>query len=177
MPRTVDANAREEVVIAAGSAIVGQVGIDQTTPGTTNGVQVVAALPTGANAIGKLAANSGVDVGDVDVTSLVAGAPSNATTTAYAASLVVKATAGTLFGLSGYNSGPAQWIQVHEAASLPADAAVPKVIVRVDAASNFAVDFGLKGRACATGIVVCNSSTGTTKTIAAADCWFDCQFS
>lgn len=29
------------------------------------------ALPTGANAIGKLAANSGVDIGDVDVTSAV----------------------------------------------------------------------------------------------------------
>ena len=30
------------------------------------------ALPTGSNAIGKLAANSGVDIGDVDVTSLPA---------------------------------------------------------------------------------------------------------
>ena len=33
-------------------------------------VDVVAALPAGTNAIGKLAANSGVDIGDVDVTSL-----------------------------------------------------------------------------------------------------------
>jgi hypothetical protein len=33
---------------------------------------VDAALPTGSNAIGKLAANSGVDIGDVDVTSLPA---------------------------------------------------------------------------------------------------------
>ena len=31
------------------------------------------ALPTGSNAIGKLAANSGVDIGDVDVTSISAG--------------------------------------------------------------------------------------------------------
>ena len=31
---------------------------------------IVAELPTGANAIGKLAANDGVDIGDVDVTSL-----------------------------------------------------------------------------------------------------------
>lgn len=31
------------------------------------------ALPAGANAIGKLAANSGVDIGDVDVTSIAAG--------------------------------------------------------------------------------------------------------
>ena len=34
-------------------------------------VDVVAALPAGTNAIGKLAANSGVDIGDVDVTSTV----------------------------------------------------------------------------------------------------------
>ena len=36
-------------------------------------VDVVAALPAGTNAIGKLAANDGVDIGDVDVTSLVPG--------------------------------------------------------------------------------------------------------
>ena len=58
--------------IPAGTAIIGKVGIDQTTPGTTNGVQVNAALPAGTNAIGKLAANSGVDIGDVDVTSMPA---------------------------------------------------------------------------------------------------------
>jgi hypothetical protein len=39
-------------VLGAGSAIVGKVGIDQTTPGTTNGVQVNAALPAGSNVIG-----------------------------------------------------------------------------------------------------------------------------
>lgn len=76
--------------LAAGSAIIGKVGIDQTTPGTTNGVVVNSgtlttvttvsavtaisnALPAGTNAIGKLAANSGVDIGDVDVTSIAAG--------------------------------------------------------------------------------------------------------
>lgn len=57
-------------VLVAGSAVIGKVGIDQTTPGTTNGVQVNAALPAGTNAIGKLAANSGVDIGDVDVTTV-----------------------------------------------------------------------------------------------------------
>jgi hypothetical protein len=59
--------------LVAGSAVVGKVGIDQTTPGTTNLVAVSSissALPAGTNAIGKLAANSGVDIGDVDVTSV-----------------------------------------------------------------------------------------------------------
>lgn len=41
--------------------------------GGTFAVQVDAALPAGTNAIGKLAANSGVDIGDVDVTSLIPG--------------------------------------------------------------------------------------------------------
>ena len=36
-------------------------------------VDVVGALPAGSAAIGKLAANSGVDIGDVDVTSIVPG--------------------------------------------------------------------------------------------------------
>ena len=34
-------------------------------------VDIVAALPAGSNAIGKLAANTGVDIGDVDVTSII----------------------------------------------------------------------------------------------------------
>ena len=36
-------------------------------------VDVVASLPAGSAAIGKLAANSGVDIGDVDITSIAAG--------------------------------------------------------------------------------------------------------
>ena len=40
------------------------------TSGQELQVDIVAELPTGTNEIGKLAANSGVDIGDVDVTSL-----------------------------------------------------------------------------------------------------------
>lgn len=53
--------------------------------GTEVQVDVVAALPAGTNAIGKLAANSGVDIGDVDVTSVPAdpfGANADAAATA-----------------------------------------------------------------------------------------------
>lgn len=81
--------------LVAGTALIGKVGIDQTTPGTTNVVAVIpgqngvaggtgvdgatvqrmtlatnVALPAGANAIGKLAANSGVIIGDVNVTTV-----------------------------------------------------------------------------------------------------------
>lgn len=48
------------------SALAGCVG------GTEIQVDVVGSLPAGTNAIGKLAANSGVDIGDVDVLSLPA---------------------------------------------------------------------------------------------------------
>lgn len=44
--------------------------IDNAISGSEMQVDVVAALPAGTNAIGKLAANSGVDIGDVDVTSV-----------------------------------------------------------------------------------------------------------
>jgi hypothetical protein len=47
--------------------------LDNAISGTEMQVDVVAALPAGTNAIGKLAANSGVDIGDVDVTSISAG--------------------------------------------------------------------------------------------------------
>ena len=39
----------------------------------SSNVDIASALPAGTNAIGKLSANSGVDIGDVDVTSIAAG--------------------------------------------------------------------------------------------------------
>ena len=102
-------------------------------------------------------------------------APVNATTVAYAASLVAKATDGVLYRVSGYNSGAAQFLQVHDAAALPADAAVPKVVLAIAATSNFDFDFGVHGRGFTNGIVICNSSTGPTKTIGSANCWIDAQ--
>jgi hypothetical protein len=45
--------------------------IDNAISGSEMQVDIVGALPAGTNAIGKLSANSGVDIGDVDVTSSV----------------------------------------------------------------------------------------------------------
>lgn len=101
--------------------------------------------------------------------------PSNGNTAAYAASVVIKASAGTLYAIRGYNSGAAQFIQVLDAAALPADTAVPEETFTVAAASNFFIEFP-QGKSLGTGIVVCNSSTGATKTIGAADCWFSYEY-
>lgn len=75
-------------VLVAGSAIIGKVGIDQTTPGTTNGVQVNAALPAGSAVIGKvsidqttpgttnlvaLAANQSVNVAQINAVTPLMG--------------------------------------------------------------------------------------------------------
>lgn len=93
-------------------------------------------------------------------------------TGAYAASLVVLDRPGRLIGLFGHNSGAEQFIQIHDATSLPADTAVPAHIFKAAAGDNFYVALPGTGLPLENGIVVCNSSTGPTKTIGAADCWF-----
>ena len=74
-------------VLVAGAAIIGKVGIDQTTPGTTN----LVALAAGTNAVGKLAANAGVNIGDIitqprGATPALTNVASSATTVALLAS-------------------------------------------------------------------------------------------
>lgn len=62
--------------VTKGLAILGQDGTNpqaiKTDAAGELQVDVVGSLPAGTNAIGKLAANTGVDIGDVDVTSLPA---------------------------------------------------------------------------------------------------------
>jgi len=55
-------NNPEYVELVAGSALVGKFDIDQTTPGVSNGVQVNAPLPIGANSIGTVGLNSGTNI-------------------------------------------------------------------------------------------------------------------
>lgn len=103
--------------------------------------------------------------------------PLNISSLAYVASLLVKSGEGICYGLSGYNSkGSAQFVQVIDSNTIPADGAIPVTILTVPASSNFSLDYGTHGRVFRGGIVVCNSSTGATKTLGSADCWFDVQY-
>lgn len=82
-----------------------------------------------------------------------------------------------VYGVTVYSSkASAQWIQFFDANVLPADASVPLFVWNL--AANIGVGFGWQpnGRQFQTGLVICNSSTETTKTIASADCFFDVQF-
>lgn len=83
------------------------------------------ALPAGTAAIGKLAANSGVDIGDVDVTSitvqtsggyscstLLSANTTNAT--------VAKASAGQVYAITAYNTNAsARYLKFYNASSSP----------------------------------------------------------
>ena len=103
--------------------------------------------------------------------------PLNISSVVYVNALVAKSGEGVCYGFSGYNSkASAQFIQVFDANAVPADTAVPVTILSVPATANFSVDYGWRGRVFRAGIVVCNSSTGPTKTIGSADCWFDVQY-
>ena len=81
----------EDVASGDGDVGVPALAVRKATPANTSGTDgdyeflqmsagrlwasatIDAALPAGTNAIGKLAANSGVDIGDIDVTSIVPG--------------------------------------------------------------------------------------------------------
>ena len=91
-------------------------------------------------------------------------------TAAYAASGAIKASQGVLFSIFGYNSkASAQFIQIFDSATVPADTAVPIITFTVPASSNFAIDSNSVKVPFTNGIAWSNSSTGPTKTIGSAD--------
>lgn len=167
------------------TAIVGTVTVSDTLLETAQGASstsVVGPMVQGkATTSAPTYTNNTIDplsldlAGNLRVSHEGTPAPSNATSTALAASQIVKASSGRLFKVNGY-SATAQFIQIHDSATLPAEGAVPAVIVAVNAGGNFEIDFGPLGRSFAAGITICNSSTAAVKTIGAVDCWIDAQY-
>jgi len=131
----------------------------------------VPALVAGTAAIGKLAANSGVDIGDVDVTSISAGTnaignigviprTTGGLTTYHLVSAnttnatVVKASAGQLFGWFIYNSNAAmRKLAFHNTASTPTAGASIYFTIPIPGlgAANMFTEIGI---AFATGIAI-----------------------
>lgn len=102
--------------------------------GTEVQVDVVAALPAGTNAIGKLAANSGVDIGDVDVTSLPATVHS-----------------------ADYDSGAGTDTTLAFGIAVPASGGA--AVIPGDATAGLKVDLGADNDVTVTGTVTANAGT------------------
>lgn len=98
----------------------------------------------------------------------------NVTSTAAEASHILKASAGRLYGMT-VESSAAQFIQLFNSATLPADAVVPVISFDIGANQAKSIDFGLYGRYFSAGIVVSNSSTGQAKTIGGSTIIVDAQ--
>ena len=110
-----------------------------------------------------------------DATSIYS--PNNSTSVAYENNRIVKSTSGTLYSVTGYNSKlTTQFIQIHNTGQLPIDGVIPIVLLTVPGLSNFSYSSDKFGRFFSNGITVCNSLTGSTKTIGLADVWFDIQY-
>lgn len=90
------------------------------------------------------------------------------------ASGVAKASAGVFYALHGHSTVD-QFVQLHDAASLPADPAIPKISFAVAANENFYFEPD-EPIYFSAGIVVSNSSTLATKTIGGSTCWFNLQY-
>lgn len=112
--------------------------------------------------------------GSLNVSSTtVVGTGTLVSSTAYEASHVLKSSAGTLILLVGYNSSTSdQFIQLFNSTTVPADIATPVFTAIARAGSNFSLDIPVTGMPFTTGIAVSNSSTGPTKTIGSANCYF-----
>ncbi len=107
-------------------------------------------------------------------------APTVASSTAYANNIIIKASPGVLYNLTGYNSKTSsQFILLLNATTVLGNGnATSFPALNVPAGQTFSLDFGGKfGRFFSTGMVVVNSSTANTVTIGSADCWFDALYS
>lgn len=103
------------------------------------------------------------------------GADDTANGGALVQQLSVAAAKARLYSLTVLNTGPDQWIQLHDSAAAPSAAAVPKISIPVGGSQFASFDFN-DGRLFRAGIFVVNSTTAATYTAGAADCLIDASF-
>lgn len=99
--------------------------------------------------------------------------------TVFEASRIIKGGPGGLSHLTITNSSASlQYILIFNSANLPADGAFANLAyppIPVSAQTIIDIPF-TPALALTAGLVICNSTTLTTKTIGAADCWFHAIF-
>lgn len=92
---------------------------------------------------------------------------------AYEASKVIGTGPITFYGMLVHNSkATAQYIQLFDTIAVPADTAIPIAVFLVPGATTASLGATVHGLRFETGLCVSNSSTGPTKTIGSADCYF-----
>lgn len=108
---------------------------------------------------------------------MVQGADATNNTGALAKSLVALAAPGRCYSVTVWNdSVNTLYIQLHDAAALPSNGAVTKIVDVCPGGSSKAYDFQ-DGRIFRTGIVVAASSTSATLTLTATnDVIIDCTY-
>ena len=149
------------VLLTSGSVVVGSIDIDQTTPGTTNGVVV---NNTGSNPV-PVTVVSGTTGGASSYAAT--GGTGNALLTA--TPVAVKGSAGSLFGVDFTNTGiSAAYVQIFNAATAGAvtlGTTVPKLVFWVPAGGAWEEKFCAGGEiAFSAGIVVAATTTPTGST-------------
>lgn len=106
----------------------------------------------------------------------VANPPDNFSEGRLANSIVVPGNI-VVYGWTIYNTkGSAQYVNVFDASTVPADTSVPLFSWPVAANNGVGFAWPANGRWFKTGLVLCNSSTDATKTIGSVDCFFDVQY-
>lgn len=105
--------------------------------------------------------------------------PNGYASTAVETNHVIKDAAGVVFVASMYNDNAAtRYLQFFDSHTLPADGVVPLLSFEVPTKTTRVIDsYAFRGKQFRIGIVVCNSTTGVSKTLGGADCLFDVEYS
>ena len=95
---------------------------------------------------------------------------------AFVSGSVVKQSGGILYNVSGYKSGSAGFVHIHNSTGSLLNSDIPTVVIAVGANSNFSQDYGRFGIPFGTGIVAALSSTPATLTSGSDECWFNVSY-